>query len=89
MSQPSVRVTQMTDDEKRHRVRLLLGYMIVDIDPERRSAEPLARKMGFSRQFINLCIQRGKCSPDLAKRLQREFGKEKAPADQLCWSKQY
>lgn len=77
----------MTDDEKRDRVRKLIGYLIVDIDPERRSSQPLSDKIGFSRQFVNLCIQRGRCSPDLAKTLQRTFGKEKAPADQLCWPK--
>lgn len=83
---PEIKQTPRTIEEKRTRVRILLGNLIVQVDPRNRHASTLAMRIGVSRQYLNNCIDLGRCGRPLAERLQKEFGKIAAPVDELCWN---
>jgi hypothetical protein len=84
---PTVTVTPKTEAEKKLRAQVLLSQMVVLNDPVRRSVAAFAKRVGVSRQYIYKCMDEGRCTFDLANRLQKEFGKTVAPVDELCWTK--
>lgn len=45
------------------------------------SATTLARKIGVSRNTIHLAVHRGTCTDDLAKRIEKYFGREYFPRE--------
>lgn len=84
---PTVAQTPRTQDEKRLRCRILLGVLLVHVDPEKRLPTTLAERMGVTRQYVHRCINKGRCDRPFALSLQKEFGPALAPADELCWPK--
>lgn len=84
---PTVTVTHKTEAEKKLRAQILLSQMVVTNDPVRRSVAAFAKRVGVSRQYIYRCMDEGRCTAELASRLQKIFGAAAAPIDELCWSK--
>lgn len=83
----TVTVVHKTDAEKRLKVQLLLGNLVVQNDPKNRSIALFAKRVGVSRQYVYRCIEDGFCPAPMVTKLQKAFGKAAAPMDELCWSK--
>lgn len=83
----TVHVAPKTEAEKKLRAQVILSSLIVRNDPVRRSVAAFAKRLGFTRQYIYRCIDEGRCTVALVNKLQKEFGANAAPMDELCWSK--
>lgn len=83
----TVKINPDSEEGKKRRCRILVHTLRAHADPDRASPSMLAKRCDISRQYLHRFILAGRVPLHIAKRMNKAFGHELAPIDQLCWPK--